>query len=162
MELKRVPQRSRWPGLAPAQLILALMLAISPGISARTNKRQMATNKLPATDAEKIADALRAGPSFITKDATILDWPSTEGGEYRVLRTGTNDWTCLPAFPGYSHDEPGCFDPAFMSWVKQSLRARSPISIGSASRTCTLAPGFRMSPGKQTPRHTNFTSGHTS
>ena len=27
----------------------------------------------PATDAEKIADALRAGPSFITKDATILD-----------------------------------------------------------------------------------------
>src|SRR5712691_10950724 len=44
----------------------------------------------PSTDAEKIADALRAGPRFITKDATLLDWPTTAGGEYRVLRQGTN------------------------------------------------------------------------
>lgn len=52
------------------------------------------------TDADKIADALRAGPAFITKDATILDWPATKGGEYRVLRKGTSEWSCLPAFPG--------------------------------------------------------------
>ena len=50
----------------------------------------------PSTDAEKIADALTAGPRFITKDATLLDWPTTPGGEYRVLRQGTNEWTCLP------------------------------------------------------------------
>jgi hypothetical protein len=55
---------------------------------------------LPVTDAEKIADALRAGPAFITKDATVLDWPSASGGEYRVLRRGSNEWTCLPAIPG--------------------------------------------------------------
>jgi hypothetical protein len=60
----------------------------------------------PSTDAEKIADALRAGPRFITKDATLLDWPTTPGGEYRVLRQGTNAWTCLPGIPGYPHDEP--------------------------------------------------------
>lgn len=54
------------------------------------------SDRLPVTDAEKIADALRAGPSFITKDATVLDWPSTPGGEYRVLRKGSNEWTCLP------------------------------------------------------------------
>ena len=57
---------------------------------------------------------MRAGPTFITKDATILDWPETKGGEYRVLRKGTSEWSCLPAFPGYAHDEPGCFDAAFM------------------------------------------------
>jgi hypothetical protein len=39
----------------------------------------------PSTDAEKIADALRAGPRFITKDATLLDWPTSPDGEYRVL-----------------------------------------------------------------------------
>jgi hypothetical protein len=61
---------------------------------------QMAETKLPATDAEKIADALRAGPAFVTKDATLLDWPSTRGGAYRVLRQGTRAWTCLPAVPG--------------------------------------------------------------
>jgi hypothetical protein len=80
----------------------------------------------PSTDAEKIADALTAGPRFITKDATLLDWPTTPGGEYRVLRQGTNAWTCLPGIPGYPHDEPGCFDPTFMQWIKDSLAGRQP------------------------------------
>jgi hypothetical protein len=80
----------------------------------------------PSTDAGKIADALRAGPDFITKDATLLDWPVKPGDEYRVLRKGTNEWSCLPAFPGYAHDEPGCFDPVFMQWVKDSLAGRDP------------------------------------
>jgi hypothetical protein len=86
------------------------------------------------TDAEKIADALRAGPKFITSGATILDWPSSPAGEYRVLRKGTNDWTCLPGVPGYTHDEPGCFDPVFMEWIKESLAGKEPHieSVGIA------------------------------
>jgi hypothetical protein len=80
----------------------------------------------PVTDAAKIADALRAGPSFITKNATILDWPQQTGGDYRMLRRGSNDWTCLPGVPGYSHDEPGCFDPVFLQWMKDSLAGREP------------------------------------
>lgn len=88
----------------------------------------------PATDSAKIADALRAGPSFITKDATILDWPQKSGGDYRVLRKGTNEWTCLPGVPGYPHDEPGCFDPIFMQWMKDSLADHEPhiTTIGIA------------------------------
>ena len=81
----------------------------------------------PATDAEKIADALRAGPTFITKDATLLDWPSSPSDEYRVLRKGTNDWTCLPGIPGYPHDEPGCFDAVFFQVdLEDSLAGRTP------------------------------------
>jgi hypothetical protein len=85
---------------------------------------QPTASKLPTTDAEKIADALRAGPAFVTKDATLLDWPSAPGGEYRVLRKGTSEWTCLPAVPGYPHDEPGCFDPVFLQWIKAGLEGR--------------------------------------
>jgi hypothetical protein len=80
--------------------------------------------KLPATDAEKIKDALRAGPVFVTKDATLLDWPSAPGGEYRLLRKGASEWTCLPAVPGYQHDEPGCFDPEFLQWIQDGLAGR--------------------------------------
>jgi hypothetical protein len=80
----------------------------------------------PTTDSAKIADALRAGPTFITKNATILDWPQKPGGEYRALRKGTNGWSCLPGVPGYPHDEPGCFDPVFMQWMKDSLAGREP------------------------------------
>jgi len=67
---------------------------------------QTAEPRLAITDAEKIADALRAGPAFITKGATLLDWPPASGSEYRVLRKGSNEWTCLPVIPGYPHDEP--------------------------------------------------------
>src|SRR5580704_3032774 len=84
------------------------------------------SDRLPVTDAEKIADALRAGPEFITKDATVRDWPSAPGGEYRLLRKGSNDWTCLPAIPGYSYDEPACFDPIFLGWMQDSLAGRTP------------------------------------
>jgi hypothetical protein len=84
------------------------------------------SDRLPMTDAEKIAEALRAGPAFIAKDATLLDWPAAPGGEYRVLRKGSNEWTCLPGIPGYPHDEPGCFDPIFLRWMQDSLAGRTP------------------------------------
>jgi hypothetical protein len=80
----------------------------------------------PKTDAEKIVDALRAGPAFVTKEATLLDWPTAPAGEYRVLRKGSNEWTCLPGIPGYPHDEPGCFDPIFLRWIQDSLAGRAP------------------------------------
>jgi len=41
---------------------------------------------LPVTDAEKIADALRAAPQFITAGATIVDYPAGKGDEWRVFR----------------------------------------------------------------------------
>src|SRR5260370_5984669 len=68
------------------------------------------SDRLPVTDAEKIADALRAGPAFITNDATVLDCPSAPAGQYLLLRRGSNEWTCAPAIPGYPHDEQDSFD----------------------------------------------------
>jgi hypothetical protein len=44
---------------------------------------------LRVTDPEKIADALRAGPTFITAHATVRNWPSAPGGEYRLIRKGS-------------------------------------------------------------------------
>ena len=92
------------------------------------------TTSHPTSDPAKIADALRAGPPFITSSATILDWPEQPGGAYRLLRKGNNEWTCLPGVPGYPHDEPGCFDPVFMEWIKESLAGRKPHihSVGIA------------------------------
>jgi hypothetical protein len=75
-----------------------------------TASAQNATQHLPVTDAEKIADALKTGHHFITDGATILDWPAQKGGEFRVLRKGSSEWTCLPGRPGTTYVEPGCFD----------------------------------------------------
>ena len=104
---------------AVMKLLTTVLLTVATALA-------QSSDRLPVTDAEKIADALRAGPAFITKDATLLDWPSKPGGEYRLLRKGSNEWTCLPAIPGYRHDEPGCFDPIFLHWIQQSLAGRTP------------------------------------
>jgi hypothetical protein len=74
------------------------------------------------TDAEKIADALRAGPDFITKDATILDYPSAPGGQFRVIRQGTSEWTCLPG----ARYEPACFDRTFLKWAQETIAGGTP------------------------------------
>jgi hypothetical protein len=84
-----------------------------------------------STDKEKIADALRAEPPFIVKDAVIADWPEdlkALNAEYRVLRAGKSEWTCLPGIPGYPHDEPMCLDRTSMQWIKDSLGDR-PVHI---------------------------------
>jgi hypothetical protein len=111
--------------------------------------------RMPMTDPEKIADALRAGPAFVTKDATVLDWPSRPGGEYRVLRKGSNEWTCLPGVPLYPHDEPACFDPAFLRWMQDSLAGRkshidrigiSYMYMGAVRRFHPGDPEFHVGP----------------
>ena len=48
-------------------LLTTILLASATAAFAKSSDR------LPVTDAEKIADALRAGPAFITTDATLLD-----------------------------------------------------------------------------------------
>jgi hypothetical protein len=88
---------------------------------------QSMTELLPTTDDEKIADALRAAPKFITDGATIVDYPASKGDEFRVLRKGSTEWTCLPGPPpGEKHDDPGCFDKVFFQFVKDYFAGRPP------------------------------------
>jgi hypothetical protein len=95
-------------------------------ISAAVAYGQMAASQKSKSDAEKIASALQSGPKFVTQNATVLDWPTSPGGEYRVLRAGTNGWSCLPGIAGATHDEPGCFDHAFLQFIKDSSAGRTP------------------------------------
>jgi hypothetical protein len=87
---------------------------------------QTQASRKSKSDAEKIRSALGAGPKFVTRDATVLDWPTSPSREYRVLRVGTNGWTCLPGVPGGMHDEPGCFDHVFLQFIKDSVVGRTP------------------------------------
>jgi len=109
---------------------LAAAAALAASLTASA-QMEMKPSGHQATDKEKVADALRAGPAFITKDAVIADWapnPKDPNAEYRVLRAGKSDWTCLPGIPGYPHDEPMCLDKTSMQWIKDSLADR-PVHI---------------------------------
>jgi hypothetical protein len=68
------------------------------------------------------ASSGRSAQHCITDYATIVDYPVSTGGEFRILRTGSRDWTCLPGPPpGSEHDDPGCFDSVFLKWVKDGI-----------------------------------------
>jgi hypothetical protein len=95
-------------------------------LAAAVTFAQMAGSPKLNSDSEKIASALQAGPKFVTRNATVLDWPTSPRGEFRVLRAGTNEWTCLPGFSKSTHDEPGCFDRVFLEFNKDSMAGRTP------------------------------------
>ena len=95
-------------------------------ITAVVTYGQMPPSRKSKSDAEKIASALQAGPKFVTRSATVLDYPTSPSGEYRVLRAGSNGWSCLPGLPEGPHDEPGCFDQVFLQFIKDSIAGRTP------------------------------------
>lgn len=101
--------------------IISLLLLLTPASAIAQTQAVDAR-----TDAELIADAVRAGPVFVTKGATIVDWPKTKKGEWRVLRSGTNGWTCIPGLGSGHQDEPGCYDSTFMQWIKDTLADKKP------------------------------------
>jgi len=74
----------------------------------------------PATDADKIKSALSAAPAAIAKDATVMDMPSM-----KVLKPGTNGWTCLPDGPSPGVD-PMCLDKNGMEWASAWMNKKDP------------------------------------
>jgi hypothetical protein len=122
---------------------------------------QMPASRELKSDAEKIASAVQAGPKFVTQNATVIDYPTSPGGEYRVLRAGRNGWTCLPGYAAAAHDEPGCFDHVFLQFIKDSMAGLTPNVQASEFHTCTVASGC-LTNRTRWEAALNSTSGHTS
>ena len=74
------------------------------------------------SDEWKIANALSAGPAAITEHATVIDGMSNG----RVLRQGTNGWTCMPDVPGRPQHDPMCADETMMKWFMATLAGKKP------------------------------------
>ena len=81
------------------------------------------------SDEWKIANALSAGPASITEHAAVMDWPTnpSDGMSHgRVLRQGTNGWTCMPDIPGRPQHDPMCADETMMKWLMATLAGKKP------------------------------------
>jgi hypothetical protein len=82
----------------------------------------------------KIREAMTAGPASITANATIMDWPATEGGAPVELRRGTNGWTCFPDLPATEGSDPMCLDEVWLQFFDAFLKKEAPratrIGIG--------------------------------
>ena len=87
------------------------------------------------TDQQKIASAMSAAPANLAKNATILDWPETTGGQPRQLRAGTNGWVCYPSMPstlqGASGEDPMCLDRQWQNWLDAWTNKTTPKVTGT-------------------------------
>ena len=106
--------------VAPA-VVIGQHAHVSPAGQDPAAKPPAAKPTQKMTDAQKIANAISAAPASIAKNATIMDWPSSPGGQPRQLRAGTNGWVCYPTTPGEfgaaSLEDPMCMDKTWQGWA---------------------------------------------
>jgi len=109
------------------------------------------------SDQEKIEEALAAGPPGVAEGAAVMDWPAEEGGDFTLLREGSNGWTCLPDPPGDENFEPMCNDETWMTWVRAMVAGEEP-EIGEAGLSYMLSAKWAVSntdPGATGPTSDN-------
>jgi hypothetical protein len=109
----RIPMK-----IATSTLMFGLLLA-TVGISMTAQAQEMAGMTMkPSTlsTKQKIALALSAAPSNVSKDATVVE-PDGHGVT-RVLRQGTNGFTCMPGDPSGVGMPPMCMDKVAVQWNK--------------------------------------------
>jgi hypothetical protein len=110
--------------------LLALGLA-----SAVSTSRLLAQTKW--TDAQKIANAVTAAPSFISEKATIAEM---QNGAAVTLRAGTNGWTCVPTNPAKEGNEPMCLDDEWLSFIHALMTKAAP-------HVKRVGVGYMIAPG---------------
>lgn len=71
-----------------------------------------------ASEKAKIMSAMSAAPASIAQNATIMDWPSSPDGEMKMLREGSNGFTCLPDMPDTPGNDPMCLDDPWLKWAE--------------------------------------------
>ena len=74
----------------------------------------------PTTDEDKIKSALSAAPESVSMDATVMDMATM-----KVLRQGTNGWTCFADGPSPGVD-PMCLDKNGLEWANAWMSKKEP------------------------------------
>ncbi len=97
---------------------------------------------VPTGDAALIASALDAAPPAISKDAEVVVLRSD--GAMRVVRRGSNGFTCTPDDPSTPGPDPMCADANAMEWM-MALNGHKPPPQGKAGLVYMLKGGVDAS-----------------
>jgi hypothetical protein len=119
--------------------VLAVAILSSLAVSAASvGFAQGGDNKAAAGDAQKIKSAESAAPAAVAKGATIVEM--LPDGKMRVVRKGTNAFTCMPDNPATPGPDPMCLDAAAMEWL-HALVNKKPPPAGKVGFFYMLAGG---------------------
>ena len=79
-----------------------------------------------AADNQLIRSAMDAAPARVGAAAAIV--AAGADGKMRILRQGTNGFTCMPDNPTTPSPDPMCMDRAALDWVNAWMARRTPVS----------------------------------
>jgi hypothetical protein len=105
---------------------LALLLVVIATVAFGFTRSVPVAAQDDADTQAKIEEAMSAGPSSLSENATILDWEMDDAGNFVVLREGSNDWTCFPDDSNTPGPDPQCFDQTWMGWVRALVAGTEP------------------------------------
>jgi hypothetical protein len=98
-----------------------------------------ADEKKPApADADLIKSAMGAAPAGVAKNATIVTMEAD--GSMRMLRKGSNEFTCMPDNPATPGPDPMCMDKNAMLWV-HAWATHTPPAAGKVGLMYMLEGG---------------------
>ncbi|HSG05000.1 MAG TPA: hypothetical protein VLB09_01250 [Nitrospiria bacterium] len=75
-------------------------------------------------DQAQIKSAESAGPASVSKNATIKDW------NMKVIRKGTNEWTCLPDNADTPGPDPWCVNEPWLNFLDALMNKKDPSYKG--------------------------------
>ncbi|MBI4408435.1 MAG: hypothetical protein HY561_01925 [Gemmatimonadetes bacterium] len=103
----------------------------------------------PGTPEWKMESAMSAAPASIGANATIMDWPASEGAAMTELRKGTNGWMCMPDHPSTKGDpDPMCLDASWQNWADAWMNKKKPTfkSVGIGYMVAGGGEGSNVDP----------------
>lgn len=109
--------------MRPSRVALSFTLSLAVvGLLAQARAQH---TMAPAThDADLVASALRAAPKAVGAGATVIDVGAD--GKVRVVRQGTNGFTCMGDNPATPGPDPMCADANAMEWAMAWIEHRDP------------------------------------
>ena len=160
-------RRVMWSGVG---LVSAAALAMATTIAAQQAGMQgnkmtqgMSMPATPMTKAQKIVNARSAAPAAISANATVYDYPATEGEAPVLLAKGTNGYNCFPDMPDTKGNDPVCADEPWMQWMQSYMSHKAPSvsRVGIAYMTAEGGSwGSNTDPYGMTETPTNQWSHH--
>jgi hypothetical protein len=98
--------------------------AANAGNEAEANVDETEATGNLAHPSDPIESAMAAGPAAIAADAKIIEVAAD--GAMKVLREGSNGWTCMPNNPQTPGADPMCMDANALKWAEAWMAHKDP------------------------------------
>ena len=110
--------------LALSALSLFCTLAPSAAAEGSTSASNRKSGSALTTDAALIRSAATAAPAHVGATATVV--AAGSDGKMRMLREGSNGFTCMPDNPVTPGPDPMCLDKAALAWADAWMGHKTP------------------------------------